>query len=214
MKFAIARLPLLLFCCGAGTLAAQERTTFAEPAQYCFQQTALRGTPDKTILEHHLLVNEDDHFKIGDVFVIARFHESPDTIWLTDGLTWKRLNEPGPMKVYRTHGQLRDVEILQPVMPVSVFYTPRDVTQVAGGAQILVGYGLRADGENPRVAFDEMVANERYDLLWDTTSPGVGVQGLSYHICLETSAMTKEILTASVGPVVVGPVSQIVPNVP
>jgi hypothetical protein len=167
-------------------------TEFSEPGQYCFLQTSLRGTLDKTILEHHLIIPSEDHFKTGDVFVGFRRSGQPDALWLTDGFRWHAydnserpyMNYTGPIK-------------LEPVIKTEVFYAPKDVTEYAGDGEIWVGYGLRQDETATREdSFQDMINNQRYYRVWRVGD--LVVDGLHPEICLTTTQMTERIGTMDI----------------
>lgn len=177
-------------------LAAEllETTVFSAPAEYCVEQTSLRGTLKNTILEHHLIIPPEDHFKAGDIFVAARFKSRPDEIWLTNGVSWRTQNSNGPLNVYRASEQMN------PVIPISVFFHPMDVSAVVGDGQIWVGYGLRSEMEDARISFNEMLTHGRYDLIWEAGSAGVGADGISRKICFTTTGMTTSVFVGGTNP--------------
>jgi hypothetical protein len=166
-------------------------TEFSEPGQYCFEQTSLRGTLDKTTLEHHLIIPSEDHFKTGDVFVGFRRSSQPDALWLTDGFRWHAhddsefpyVNYTGPIK-------------LEPVIKTEVFHAPKDVTEYAEDGEIWVGYGVRQDETATREdSFQDMINNQRYYRVWRVGD--LVVDGLYPEICLTTTQMTERIRLAT-----------------
>lgn len=206
-KHFIPRL-LLTTVCFLGIAASQadtsETTEFSAPAEYCFPQTSLRGEFDKIILDHHVIIPPEDHFKSGDIFVGARFKSQPDTLWLTNGVSWWNadddIDNPGP-KAYSSFSKL------QPVIPVLVNYTPADVSAFVGDGEIWVGYGLRSEAETWRESFEEMKSSQRFSLLWEIgvagstlPSPIVGLHSLLPTICLTATKMTTTIHVANINP--------------
>jgi hypothetical protein len=162
-------------------------TEFSEPGQYCFQQTSRRGTLDQIILEHHLIIPSEDHFKTGDVFVGFRRSSQPDALWLTEGSQWRAyddsefpyVNYIGPIK-------------LEPVIKVEVFHAPKDMTEFAGDGEIWVGYGVRQDETATREdSFQDMINNQRYYRVWRVGD--LVVDGLNPEICLTTTQMTERV---------------------
>jgi hypothetical protein len=101
---------------------------FSAPAEYCFPQTSVRselGKFDKVILDHNLIVNEQNHFKTGDIFVGFRLKSQPDTLWLTDGTSWLNAadNNDATSRAYSVILQNGDGK-LQPVMPTRFLTSP------------------------------------------------------------------------------------------
>lgn len=71
-----------------GVAAQADTVKFSAPAEYCFPQTSIRsesGKFDKIFLDHNLIINEQDHFKVGDIFVGFRRKSQPEILWLTNG---------------------------------------------------------------------------------------------------------------------------------
>jgi hypothetical protein len=160
-------------------------TEFSEPGQYCFEQTSLRGTLDKTTLEHHLIIPSEDHFKTGDVFVGFRRNSQPDALWLTNGFQWRAYDNEFPYTAYEEYIKL------EPVIKVEVIYAPMDVTEYAEDGEIWVGYGLRQGETTTREdSFQDMINNQRYYRVWQI---GQEVDGLNRTICLTTTQMTERI---------------------
>jgi|CXWL01.1.fsa_nt_gi hypothetical protein len=200
MKNVISRLFLTSVCFLGASLSqadSTETTKFSTPAEYCFPQTSLRGGFDKIILDHHVIISPEDHFKIGDVFVGARFKSKPDVLWLTNGTSWWKIDDnsenAGP-KSY-TSGKL------QPIIPTSISYDPLDVSAFIGDAEIWVGYGLRSETEAWREAFDEMKRSQRFNILWEVGVPGfsfpsAGLHSLLPRICLTATEMKTTIFIA------------------
>jgi hypothetical protein len=157
---------------------------FSKPGRYCFEQTTLRGAPDKTILDHHLLIPPEDHLKTGDVFVGFRRNSQPDALWLYNGSTWVAADD----NQYPYSKAFIISSKLEPVMPTSIsYYAPIDVTEFAGDGEIWVGYGLRKDStETEEDSFQDMISNQRYYRVWQI---GGSVDRQSV-ICLPITQMT------------------------
>lgn len=170
---------------GIVSLGHAQTTVFTTPAQYCFPQSEWRGDESKLVFDHHLLVARDEHFKNGDVFVAFRLRDDPERLFLqsSDGV-WSP-HEAGTEPPGYFSG------VLQPVMRLSVIPQPTDVTAFQLGAdsdtpangsppsssssmvgQLLVGYGLRADGASTRrESFQDMLNNQRYSVVWTVGAP-------------------------------------------
>ncbi|WP_442497215.1 hypothetical protein [Methylobacter sp. sgz302048] len=157
---------------------------FSEPGQYCFEQTTLRGAPDKTILDHHLLIPPEDHLKTGDVFVGFRRNSQPDALWLYNGSTWVAADD----NQYPYSKAFIISSKLESVIPTSIsYYAPIDVAEFAGDGEIWVGYGLRKDAEaTEEDSFQDMISNRRYYRVWQI---GGSVDRQSV-ICLPVTQMT------------------------
>ncbi|MBL8498167.1 hypothetical protein ABF87_04630 [Nitrosomonas sp. JL21] len=186
---------ILLFNASLSQADSTAITKFSTPAEYCFPQTSLRGGFDKIILDHHVIISPEDHFKNGDVFVGARFKSKPDVLWLTDGFSWWNIDDnhenAGP-KSY-TSGKL------QPIVPTSISYNPVDVTEFIEDGEIWVGYGLRSESETWRESFEDMKRSQRFNLVWEIGVPGfsfpsAGLHGVLPNICLTATEMKTIVL--------------------
>ena len=162
-------------------------TVFSEPMEYCFEQTSLRGGLDRTILEHHLIVAPEDHFKAGEVFVGFRRKSEPDKLWLYS--SWGAWSDSDDDQFLYSKS-VYSMQKLEPVINVSIFLDPTDVTEFVGDGEIWVGYGLRKDEiEAPdEVAFQDMMDNQRYYRLWQI---GGSIEKNST-ICLTTTQMEED----------------------
>ncbi|MGJ0431149.1 hypothetical protein [Methylobacter sp.] len=182
-------------------------TEFSKPGQYCFDQTSLRGKFDKTILEHHLIIPSEDHFKTGDVFVGFRRNSQPDALWLTNGSTWRAYDDHE-----YPYMPLRENIKLEPVIKAEVFYVPKDVTEYTEDGEIWVGYGVRQDETETREdSFQDMINNQRYYRVWRIGD--LVVEGLNPRICLTTTKMEERILVFGISPIKEGE-DEAVPAVP
>ena len=171
---------------------------FTEPAEFCFPKTTIRsklGDFSNVILDHHIIVREEDQFRYGDIFVGLRRKTQPDVLWLTDGTSWADAFDsnqtPKAYPVMLPYGN----GTLQPVMHATLSNEPIDVRSLIGDSEIWMGYGLREEFENSKASFDDMVAHQRYELVWDITGPAPhsGLPGLSTAICFVVTQM-KEII--------------------
>ncbi len=181
-----------------------ETTIFPEPAEYCFPQTSLhREFTDEGFnlsINYHLIVPNVDHAKAGDIFVGARFKNSPHDLWLLSGNTWRNSEDkvvswPSVYIRYDNH--------LPPIVPISFSYDP-EVVEKFGDGEIWIGYGLRAESNPTREAFqesfDEMMRSQRFSLLWEIKSgktpfPGE-LHGESSKICLKATQMERIVYRA------------------
>jgi hypothetical protein len=159
-------------------------STFAEPVQYCFNQIELRGELNQTTLDYHLVVAADDQFKNGDVFVGFRLKSKPNVLWLAQfGGEWSAAayDGSGDPAAYSTGLQL------QPVMYLTIFRQPMDLTAFSRDGELLVGYGVRKnEAATVKDSFQDMVSNKRYSVIWEI-SPEPPQSG---HICLTTTEMS------------------------
>ena len=83
MKFFIQKFLLASALLLSALSSQADIVKFSAPAEYCFPQTSVRselGKFDKVILDHNLIVNEQDHFKSGDIFVGFRRKSQPDIV--------------------------------------------------------------------------------------------------------------------------------------
>lgn len=203
MKYFVPQLFLTTVCFLSTTLSqadSSETTKFSAPAEYCFPQTSLRGGFDKIILDHHVIIPPEHHFKIGDVFVGARFKSKPDVLWLTNGFSWWNVDDDSVGPKSYASGKL------QPVIPTSISYDPIDVSAFIGDGEIWIGYGLRSEAESWREAFDEMKRSQRFDILLEIGVPGfsfpsAGLHSLLPNICLTATQMTTTIMTVDTMPI-------------
>lgn len=204
MKTQLSRLALA-FGCMVGVTAAcadiKETFTSAGSTEYCVPQTFVRGSYDNLVIDYNLIVAEDHHFETGDVFVGARFKSRPEELWLLRGITWRRITQDEDL----SNSSHKNFEELPLIVPVTVFYRPTDISAAIDDGEIWVGYGLRDFGENARVAFDEMVASQRYHRVWQAPpanyEPTAGVDPeLSGILCIKTEEVEKTILVVTANP--------------
>ena len=194
MKHAVYPCSLVLLCSSicATTMAADftETTTSSAPTQYCVQQTSVRGSFENLVIDHHLIIPPDDHFKSADVFVGARFKSRPNELWLLSGIRWRKIESAADI----TNAEYRHFSELPLVVPISVFYEPMDVSAAIGDGEIWVGYGLRSATETTQKSFEDMKAHQRYSLLWEArpapNTPASGIRNASATLCIETTEVT------------------------
>lgn len=170
-------------------------TAFTAPATYCFQQTVLRGEPDRTTLEHNLIVDTADHFKNGNVFVGFRRRSQPDALWLlNNNLKWSAYDSNNPIDF--DPYQLNTSTPLQPVIPVPIIPLPLDLTAFLEDGEIWVGYGLRNSVEATvttlKDAYQDMINNQRYKRIWS-----IGGTPISKLICLTSTQMRVDDQTST-----------------
>jgi hypothetical protein len=172
-------------------------TVFSEPMEYCFEQTSLRGGLDRTILEHHLIVPPEDHFKLGDVFVGFRRKSEPDKLWLY-GIFENWIDSNDTQYIYSR--SVYSMQKLEPVIDASIFLDPTDVTEFVGDGEIWVGYGLRkGETSTEEDSFQEMMDNQRYYRLWQI---GGSIEKNST-VCLTATQMEEDTGTGNTGQAIV-----------
>ncbi|WP_442499501.1 hypothetical protein [Methylobacter sp. sgz302048] len=172
-------------------------TVFSEPVEYCFEQTSLRGGLDRTILEHHLIVPPEDHFKLGDVFVGFRRKSEPDKLWLY-GIFGNWIDSNDTQYIYSR--SVYSMQKLEPVIDASIFLDPTDVTEFVGDGEIWVGYGLRKGKTSTEEdSFQEMMDNQRYYRLWQI---GGSIEKNST-VCLTATQMEEDTGTGNTGQAIV-----------
>lgn len=160
--------------------------------EYCFEQTSQRGGLDRTILEHHLIVPPEDHFKPGEVFVGFRRKSEPDKLWLY-GIWRDWIDFDDNQYLYPK--AFIPVSKLEPVIEVPIFLDPTDVTEFAGDGEIWVGYGLRKDETSTEEdAFQDMMSNHRYYRLWQI---GGSIEK-NPTVCLTTTQMVEDTSTEDI----------------
>lgn len=200
MKCLIQRTSLLtaLLSVSILGLAAELTETIesAAPTTYCVPQTQVRGGYENLLIDHNMIIPPADHSKIGDIFVGARLKSQPEVLWLLKGITWQQITSTADLR----NSQHRHFDQLPLVVPVSIFYTPIDVSQFVGDVEIWVGYGLRSATETAEDSFNEMATSERYELLWQALpppyGPASGANAPYATLCLETKLVKKILLTA------------------
>ncbi|UJP08477.1 MAG: hypothetical protein LZF84_05085, partial [Nitrosomonas sp.] len=173
MKFMLHKFLLASALLLSGMSSQADTVKFSAPAQYCFPQTSVRselGKFDKVILDHNVIINEQDHFKNGDIFVGFRRKSQPDVIWLTDGISWLNAADtanttPKNYPVILPNGD----GTLQPVMPITLSNEPVDVSAYVGDGEVWVGYGLKPAGETWEKSYADMISNNRFNKIWDIT---------------------------------------------
>lgn len=181
-------------------LSSQADTVkYSAPAEYCFPQTSVRselGKFDKVILDHNLIVNEQDHFKSGDIFVGFRRKSQPDILWLlTNGTSWLNASDNSVTTSKAHSGYAK----LQPVIPITLSHEPIDVSAYVGDGEVWVGYGLRSEGETWEKSYQEMINNRRFNKIWEITgsTPASGLPGDLLTICLTATEMETTTITTT-----------------
>ena len=140
MKFFIQKFLLASALLLSALSSQADIVKFSAPAEYCFPQTSVRselGKFDKVILDHNLIVNEQDHFKSGDIFVGFRRKSQPDILWLTNGTSWLNAadNSDTTPKAYSIILPNGDGK-LQPIMPITLSNEPIDVSAYVGDGEV------------------------------------------------------------------------------
>lgn len=202
MKFLSQKLLLASTLLLSGISSQADTVKFSAPAEYCFPQTSVRselGKFDKVILDHNVIISEQDHFKNGDIFVGFRRKSQPDVIWLTDGTSWLNAADtanttPKNYPVILPNGN----GTLQPVMPITLSNEPVDVSAYVGDGEVWVGYGLKPAGETWEKSYADMISNSRFNKIWDITgsTPASGLPGDLLTICLTATEMETTVITA------------------
>lgn len=215
MKFNNYKLTLLgVFLLGA--IQAQANivtdTQFAKPGKICFPQTSLYTSSDEELtnvmLDHYLIVDEEDHYKIGDVFMIFRL-KGQDREWFYDGSQWREriVDEANTYVDFLHHNSHLGTFELQPVIPTSISRYPINVSEFIGIGELWVGYGLRSEEETSLVSYNEMIQNGRFNLVWEIGNTGEGLGGLVNApvsiptICISMTEMTKIVTLIGHGPI-------------
>lgn len=148
----------------------ERRIPVAEPAEVCFFQTVKIGDLDSMTLQHFLTVPSEHHGKHGMVFVGARFKSQPDITLLTfGGDVWRDArgddDYPGPLPY-------SNELILKPLVPITIFNRPINLEPYKEEGEIWVGYGLfeprgiEEFNEDRQLAYDEMIASDRFLKIW------------------------------------------------
>ena len=187
----------------AGDSVTVTPTEFATPAEYCFPQTVVKSKESKfndIALDHHLIIQKTDHFKIGDTFVGFRQKSQPGILWLTDGVSWFNANEdPDKPKAYPVSLPNNNDSKLQPIIPITLSNELIDVSAYVDDGEVLVGYGLRSEGESWQKSYDDMIKNQRFQLIWEIggPTPSHGIAGVQPIICLTTTGMKEIVMTAT-----------------
>lgn len=141
---------------------------FSEPGKICVRQTSLYANSEEltsVMLDHYLVVNEEDHFKVGDVFVVFRI-KGLDRLWLYNGTEWREQFDPTRYDFFIQNGYLK-TDKLQPIIPTSISNYPININEFIGVGELWVGYGLRSEIENSQASFNEMIKNGRFKLIWE-----------------------------------------------
>lgn len=197
MKFFIQKFLLASALLLSALSSQADIVKFSAPAEYCFPQTSVRselGKFDKVILDHNLIVNEQDHFKSGYIFVGFRRKSQPDILWLlTNGTSWLNASDNSVTTSKAHSGYVK----LQPVIPITLSHEPIDVSAYVGDGEVWVGYGLRAGGETWEKSYEEMISNRRFNKIWEITgsTPTSGLPGDLLTICLMATEMKTTINT-------------------
>ncbi|MDR0779555.1 MAG: hypothetical protein LBF16_02525 [Pseudomonadales bacterium] len=193
MKNLIARLSVGILCSSIAAITSAADFTETLSSQYCVKQTSVRGDYANLIIDHNLTIAPEDRRKTGDIYVAARFKKSGEWWLLGDNMQWRKANSEADL---RSAARLSYAQ-LPPVVPVQVFYDPADIRSVAGDGEIWVGYGLRKSTESLDVSFAEMVAKQRYNLLWEAPPQnmdpelGVRIDQSTTLLCFDISDVTN-----------------------
>lgn len=175
-------------------------TELSEPGKICFPQTSLRAEPNKfnnIMLDHYLIIPKENHFKEGFVFVGFRMKNQQDTLWLFDGKDWTKHNDvdaPKPFIPYEYN--FLPLGKLHPVMATFVSNYPIDVSAYTGNGEVWVGYGLTSETRTLQEAFDDMIKNQRFNLIWEVGNQrltNVSDFGIPNTICLSITELTERI---------------------
>jgi hypothetical protein len=182
-------LSAVIWCAGISAADSDrviiDQREYPEPAEYCFNQLAVRGNADAVILEYNLIVKPEEYFKRADIYVAATFKSKPGSVLTTDGFDWFGLNHAGlGPQPYRSFDEL------QPITPMSVFYYPTDVRAAVGDGEIWIGYGFRSANEGTQASYDDMISSGRFKLIYKAGHIDAVVEGSTIQICLTTTGMT------------------------
>lgn len=178
-------------------------TEFSEPGLVCFPQTSLHARDrkwDSVMLNHYVIVDKQDHFKSGSIFVMFRPKSQPEKVWLYDGFRWENIeNTDHPLTYNRVYHprMTMNASKLQPVLHVTISRNPIDVTPYVNDGEIWVGYGLLKENDTTRESFDEMVSSSRFERVWEIGKGNVPTEDeedliplSDTTICLNMSGMT------------------------
>ena len=137
----------------------------------------------KTVVEYTMFVKPEHKDKIKHPFLFYRLCSKPDEFWLY-GVTkpidpssrkWEKYKTDRSPLPYAAYSELATSDVsLRPGETESSFFmttgNPIDVSALAGKdstdcGELFAGYGL---GEKPKDAFDEMMAQKRFELVFST----------------------------------------------
>lgn len=103
------------------------------------------------------------------------------------GPAWRKIESSADLHLAQ-HSSFDELPL---VIPISVFVNPANVSAAAGDGEILVGYGLRSEGESPDDSLDEMLLNKRYSVLWEAVTgnklPEAGLKSPNVTLCIKTA---------------------------
>ncbi|SDY68078.1 hypothetical protein [Nitrosomonas halophila] len=196
-----------IFLLGASQVHAQDienNIIFSEPGKICFPQTSLYASSEEltsVMLDHHLVVNEEDHFKVGDVFVVFRL-KGHDGLWLYNGSEWRENFDPTNYEFFIQNPYLKSNR-LQPIIPTSVSNYPINVNEYIGIGELWVGYGLRSEEETAQVSYNEMIESGRLNLIWEVGESIVPKEAplTVPTLCISITEMTEIIHLIGHGPI-------------
>jgi hypothetical protein len=144
------------------------------------------------MLDHYLIVNKEDHFKIGDVFVVFRLR-GQDRQWLYNGTEWREYADPTIVGAFIQNPYLQTEE-LQPIIPTSISRYPINVSEYIGIGELWIGYGLRSEVETFQVSYSEMVESGRLKLVWEVGKSVIPEDALDVStLCISMTGMTEVI---------------------
>lgn len=141
---------------------------FSEPGKICVRQTSLYANSEEltsVMLDHYLIVNEEDHFQVGDVFVMFRI-KGLDRLWLYNGSEWKENLDQTHYEFFNQNHYLR-TDRLQPIIPTSISNAPVNINEYIGIGELWIGYGLRSESETSQASFNKMIESGRFKLIWE-----------------------------------------------
>ena len=172
-------------------------TKFPSPMEICLPQVVVRGhTFNSVQLNHYLVISPEDRSKAGDIFVGFRLKSQPDAIWLTNGSSWWTATDEEDSHIPKVYGHFNE---LPPFAYLEIFNNLENVSAYIGDGEIWAGYGLRKDGATWQDAYEDMIQNQRFKILWEigldsgqSLRPQHGLYEAQSIICLTATGMREE----------------------
>ena len=194
---------LLALCVAVTSQASEFETEYSIPDnfEYCFSEVVIEGGYEDLKFNYNFVIENEDHVNnFGNVFVAARFESMPGKWWLKSSGRWTQYNEIEDVTPESSYFNGN----LPRIITISIFNGREDVSAMIGDAELWLGYGL---GSDPSVAFDEMLNNERFSLVWqaDVRHPEIGLTAPMANLCISPTKLVKKIIHLTTGDILASP---------
>lgn len=162
-QFALLALVFACLMAPAWPQAVSAEEVFDQEMGYYVQQHEWRGDLTQLTFDYHLLLEGDNAFRTGSVFVAFHLRSQPDNWWFLDSVGNWVMYIPGITP------PIYSGRYINPVERIAILREPTDVSAFIGDGEFWVGWGFSEISDE--AAFQDMLDNGRAIMVWRVGDP-------------------------------------------